>query len=144
MRLTRLTYVSTAVEMFTSESLHELVRKAAEKNQTLDITGVLLYSGGAFLQVLEGPEPEVAELFARIELDPRHTFVECAQRDHVQERLFPEWSMELQNFDEHAAVNPQHMRVIRTFLDQCVDVDPDQTTEGLVSFFRQSAARLAA
>jgi len=144
MRLFRLTYVSTAVEIFTPESLKELVQRAAAKNATLDVTGALLFSGGAFMQALEGPEGAVADLYARIELDPRHTFIECVQRDHVENRLFPEWSMTLQNFDEHAAIDPKHLLVIRSFLEQCSDVDPDQATEGLVGFFRQAAARVAA
>jgi hypothetical protein len=41
---------------FCEAELEELEMRAAKKNKGLDITGVLITSGGLFYQVLEGPQ----------------------------------------------------------------------------------------
>ena len=62
----------------------------------MEITGVLTYGGGMFLQWLEGPHHFVQELMERIRKDPRH---DCILQLHamsgLQARLYPDWSMEL-------------------------------------------------
>ena len=71
---------------------------------------MLTYGGGMFLQWLEGPHHFVHELMALIRKDPRH---DCVLQLHamsaVQDRIFPDWSMEL--------VEPQD---IRSVLDQTI------------------------
>jgi len=144
MQLFRLMYVSTAVEEFTPASLQALVDQAAAKNARLDITGALLYSGGSFLQALEGREANVSAVFERIECDPRHTCVECIQRDRVEERMFPHWSMTLCNFDDRHSINQKHLRIIRQFLDHCGAVGPDEATRSLLGYFTSRVAEVAA
>jgi hypothetical protein len=68
----RLVYVSSAIAPFSQTELLDLLAKARAKNQRLDVTGMLLYKDGNFMQVLEGEETVVRELFACIERDPRH------------------------------------------------------------------------
>lgn len=143
MTLVRLVYVSTAIEAFTHESLDRLVRAAAERNRELEITGALLFGGGNFMQVLEGEEKDVETIFASIRRDPRHTWVETVQRDHVDRRLFSDWSMTLCNFDESVGVDRRDFEVIRRFLEQCA-VDHDATTHGLVNYFASRRGELVA
>jgi len=57
MKLIQLIYVSAATNRFNPAELRELLRLARLKNQQLDVTGMLLYHEGSFLQVLEGPAP---------------------------------------------------------------------------------------
>jgi len=143
MMLIRLVYVSTAVEEFTAESLRELVDHAVSKNNGLDVTGALLYSGGSFLQVLEGPEKTVLDLYQRIEQDSRHMWVECMQQSPIESRMFSDWAMNLSNFDDESSVDLRAVRLVREVLDHC-QVDPDRHTRGLVFFFKQCADRVAA
>lgn len=49
-----LIYTSYAIEPFDEAKLIELLKKARENNRLLDITGMLLYVNGKFMQVLEG------------------------------------------------------------------------------------------
>ena len=74
----------------------KIIQTAQCRNPKMEITGVLSYGGGMFLQWLEGPHHSVHELMARIRKDPRH---DCVLPLHsmsgLQERLYPEWSMEL-------------------------------------------------
>ncbi|GAB2709244.1 hypothetical protein GCM10011495_12850 [Hymenobacter frigidus] len=43
-------------------TLFPLLRKARHYNQQANISGLLLYANGQFLQVLEGPEPALSDL----------------------------------------------------------------------------------
>jgi len=71
--LKRVKYVSRFAMPFRENELEELGERAAEKNKDLDITGVLITSGGLFYQVLEGPKEAVDEIFGYIRADKRHT-----------------------------------------------------------------------
>ncbi|MCH1867119.1 BLUF domain-containing protein [Nocardioides sp. CFH 31398] len=88
-----LTYVSAAVRPFRLAELHDLMVTARARNASLDVTGMLLYAGGRFIQTLEGPGDAVDGLFERIALDPRHEQVLRTLREDVGERRFPDWSM---------------------------------------------------
>ncbi|NKI88906.1 hypothetical protein HBN54_001499 [Hymenobacter sp. 1B] len=45
------------------------------------------------MQVLEGPEPALSELYARIQADPRHYAVRTLAYGPIAERTFPDWRM---------------------------------------------------
>lgn len=93
--LFQLVYTSTATRAMTDADLQELLAQARSNNEELDITGLLLYANGQFLQVLEGPEPAVRRLFDTIRNDPRHTSVETLLTTDTTERTFPDWKMGL-------------------------------------------------
>lgn len=87
------TYLSSAVDPFTDDQLVDLLRQARSDNSLSDVTGVLLYSGGNFIQTLEGPEDAVDEVMAKVLDDPRHAGVLVVRREAIEERDFAEWSM---------------------------------------------------
>lgn len=87
------TYLSSAAEVWADEELVDLLRHARGENVRRDVTGVLLYSGGNFIQTLEGPEESVDEVMAKVVEDPRHEGVLVVRREPIDERAFPEWSM---------------------------------------------------
>ena len=93
-------YISSAVELFSDEALVELLRKSRENNQRLEITGLLLYRGGNFMQLLEGPEAAVDALAAHIGRDPRHGNVIRLIRRRAERRLFPTWAMGFRHVDD--------------------------------------------
>ena len=96
----RITYVSRFAQPLTSDQLEQLGRSAAEKNRQLELTGVLMASGGIFYQVLEGPEGAVDDVYRTIEEDERHTDVLLLREERpVDARLFPDWSMRTINLD---------------------------------------------
>ena len=88
-----LTYLSTATEPFSDAALRDLLGRCREKNHDVDLTGMLLYVGGHFIQTLEGDSSVVDETFARIEQDPRHRDVFIALREVADARTFSDWSM---------------------------------------------------
>lgn len=81
------------------EDIDEIVTASARRNAWHGITGVLLFSGGQFLQVLEGPPDVVEALVGRIAVDPRHTDFEVLLRRPVSGRQFANWGMVLAGLD---------------------------------------------
>lgn len=66
---------------------------ALKNNPSLGVTGALLYSGGFFCQVIEGPQEVLEELFEAIQLDERHGHVTVLHFEPIQGRSFGEWAM---------------------------------------------------
>lgn len=87
------TYLSSATELWTDEELQRLLAESRANNAEVGVTGVLLYSGGNFIQTLEGPPDAVDDLMARVSEDPRHKDVYVVRRDEITDRAFAEWSM---------------------------------------------------
>jgi len=65
-------YMSTSVLLFEDAELKQLLRKSQANNLVNDVTGLLLYSKGCFVQVIEGKIEDVDNTFARINKDKRH------------------------------------------------------------------------
>jgi len=91
--LVRLMYASRAVSTVDQEELLAILRKSKADNPAEGITGVLCFSGGIFLQVLEGGRSAVNRLYNQIVADPRHTQVELLLYQEIGERRFAGWSM---------------------------------------------------
>ena len=101
--LVRLMYASRAVPATDQDSLLSILRKSKANNPALGVTGVLCYSEGIFLQVLEGGRSAVNRLYNQIAADPRHTQVELLHYEEIGERRFAGWSMGQVNM---ARLNP--------------------------------------
>lgn len=97
--LINLIYASSAIQEMTHDELVELLAKAREKNARLDITGMLLYRGGNFLQVLEGDKTVVEGLFKVIAQDPRHKQISRLISRPVSAREFAAWQMGFTDLD---------------------------------------------
>ncbi|MDP3218628.1 MAG: BLUF domain-containing protein [Deltaproteobacteria bacterium] len=82
-------YGSAAAGPFDAEAQASLLRTCCATNARLGVTGVLLYRNGNFLQVLEGEEGVVRDLYLRIRLDPRHTGCITLLDGALDARMFP-------------------------------------------------------
>ena len=92
-------YVSTSVKLLGNEELLDILKVSRDNNESKDITGMLLYKGGNFMQVLEGPDDAVNALYEKIKVDPRHKDVFAISREQISARQFPSWEMAFQNLD---------------------------------------------
>lgn len=88
-----LVYVSSGTREFTHRDLVALLEQSRRRNLRQDVTGMLLYAGGNFIQVLEGLASDVDEIYASIEKDERNTGNVLLKRERIPERSFPDWSM---------------------------------------------------
>ncbi|MEB6377672.1 diguanylate phosphodiesterase [Leclercia adecarboxylata] len=86
--LTTLIYKSQLNPSCKSLSLTSLVEKARHSNGALDVTGILLFNGVDFLQILEGSEEVIEKLFVKIREDKRHYSVVELMRDYGPRRRF--------------------------------------------------------
>jgi hypothetical protein len=89
----QLFYSSAAVAPFSETELAALLKVARAANGQLGVTGMLLYHEGSFLQALEGNEPIVEGLYAKIGKDKRHHRVVTLLRREVEDRYFDQWQM---------------------------------------------------
>jgi hypothetical protein len=91
--LVRLMYASRAVAGTDAEMLAAIVKQSKSNNGATGITGLLCFSDGIFLQVLEGGRHAVSALYNRIAADPRHADVVLLSYAEITERRFSGWSM---------------------------------------------------
>lgn len=84
---------SMGLEASTSRDVHDIVATSREHNAAHGITGVLVYDGTTFGQVLEGPDGAIEALFGRIRRDRRNRRVLALGIESIAERSFPSWSM---------------------------------------------------
>jgi len=75
------------------DQLPAILASAVKHNQANGITGMLLYAGGNFMQVLEGAPQAVHETMRRIEQDPRHRNTTVLSEEPIDERDFADWRM---------------------------------------------------
>lgn len=95
--LVSLVYCSSATQPFDVEDLSDLLAVSRARNSERDITGMLLYRGGEFVQILEGPRSNVEQLMEKIGRDPRHTDVRVLIEEPLHERRFDDWTMGYQS-----------------------------------------------
>jgi hypothetical protein len=86
-------YASRAADSVDQEALLAILRKSKAENTANGITGVLCFSGGIFLQLLEGGRQQVNTLYNRIAADKRHLDVVLLSYEEIGERRFAGWSM---------------------------------------------------
>ncbi|OGX81938.1 hypothetical protein BEN47_04765 [Hymenobacter lapidarius] len=86
-------YHSRATQPPSEDHLRALLEQSERSNARHQITGLLLYSDGRYVQVLEGARNDVEALYARICCDPRHQQVVTVSEGPGPRRLFADWNM---------------------------------------------------
>lgn len=95
-----LVYVSHATHALHETDLLTILSEIRANNKTKGITGMLLFLKDRFIQVLEGEEKGVNELYEEIRKDPRHKKVTVILEGHSQHRFFKDWSMGFKKISE--------------------------------------------
>jgi hypothetical protein len=90
--LSQYLYISTAPTL-PREEVEAILATSARNNPAHGITGLLLFNGRNFLQLLEGEERALAALMERIIADPRHSGVSLLDRRSITSRACPDWAM---------------------------------------------------
>lgn len=73
--------------------VESILASSRHNNALVGVTGALMFSGGYFVQVLEGTEEAVEATFERIQQDTRHGNVQLLAFEPVEEATFQDWSM---------------------------------------------------
>lgn len=92
--LEQLIYISVDTRAVTNPiRAADILAEARRNNARDDITGVLTFTGGRFVQVLEGRCEKLDDLLDRLSVDTRHRDMEILDRRAVSHRTFAEWDM---------------------------------------------------
>jgi len=89
----QLLYISNSFSDLSPAALEGILTASRHNNAQMGITGLLLYIDGGFLQMLEGEERELRELYMRIGTDRRHWNLRLMLDRQTKTRAFPDWSM---------------------------------------------------
>jgi len=104
--LSTLIYRSRAVEPMNAQALDDLLTPARARNAAMQVTGLLLFDGVHFVQLLEGPDAAVSRIFDAIQRDETHKNVVLLMRDHGPARRFGGDAMALLDL---RALDPQQV-----------------------------------
>ncbi|MES2107705.1 MAG: BLUF domain-containing protein [Bacteroidota bacterium] len=126
----QLAYVSTAVRLMTDNELIDILKVARSRNAENDVTGVLLYSDGTFIQVLEGGADRVDQVFESISNDKRHKNLIKLVDSNLDKKHFPDWNMGF------AAVDKDKAREITGFLSSTGEILDDESGNMLASILK--------
>lgn len=89
----QLIYQSRPAIPITNQVLLDILNVSQLQNYKLKISGVLIFHNGAFMQLLEGGEKDVHDLYAKIQRDPRHAELKLLLDAPAPDRLMPTWVM---------------------------------------------------
>ena len=120
MDLTSLTYTSLARSDLKTSDLDDIHRSARALNAQDGLTGLLIFNGTHFLQIVEGARNVVDLLLERLRRDPRHSGLEVRDERRVRARSFPGWSM------EYVRVNGSYFDARDAIADRLPDTVPEE------------------
>lgn len=89
------TYTSLAALDLSEEQLRSIHNSARALNGIDGISGMLLFNGTHFLQLIEGPPDSIDGLIERLRRDSRHDGFEIRDERMNDQRWFGDWSMRL-------------------------------------------------
>ena len=102
-----LVYVSSASHRVTAPEINHLLERARARNVQEQITGVLLYSHGNFMQYLEGPAAGMAKVYEAIKSDKLHHGIIELLREPIVSREFADWSMAFRSVSAFGMSSPE-------------------------------------
>lgn len=123
--LSALVYLSSSSATMNDTSLEALLHQARSDNAANEITGILIYDDGNFIQYFEGPESAVLELFDKIKVDTRHTSVTRLDYAKIDARVFGDWWMGFRqlNDEDVGRIKGEHDK--RTIMMDALNIDDE-------------------
>ena len=88
-----LIYPSWARPDLSSADLDSILASARTNNPLEGITGLLIFNGTAFMQILEGGDEAIDLLAQRLAEDRRHSNMSIRDERPIERRAFPDWAM---------------------------------------------------
>ncbi len=91
--LRQLVYISDASYGLSKPDIESILASSRRNNAEANVSGMLLYSSGVFIQALEGAPETIEGLYKKISDDRRHENVDTVSDRLVSDRSFAGWSM---------------------------------------------------
>jgi hypothetical protein len=134
----RLIYLSRVWRNMTNTQLDDILAESRKNNAKNKVTGLLCYGGSSFIQILEGPETAVIQLYGKISQDERHHGCMLLDIHLANKRIFENWAMAYvhsskADFDElsdviqgahkkHEQAVSEMTQILRAYLGQKVNL----------------------
>lgn len=146
MDLYQLVYISriTSAGLSNPSTLNDISEVAIEHNQANNITGILCYGNGCFLQCVEGSEQVLTNLKNRLLVDDRHKELEILDFSDITARRFSGWSLRSITLERWMIKEPKLKKLMpfkpydwaksewQQFLDVVQDYYEEQAQDGIV------------
>lgn len=134
MALSAVIYRSRAVAPMADIDLFYLLAQARQRNDSLGVSGLILYDRGSFFQWIEGGEKRLGLVWNSIRRDPRHSGIVVLADQAIPVRLFEGWQMRFAHRDrQHEAIVDGFCVADPSLLDD-LHLNPDKTPNILASF----------
>lgn len=85
-------YISNSTHGDSIKEIKTMYLKAKTNNAKNNISGILIYHQGNYLQILEGNEKDVDETYNRIKIDPRHKNIIKVINTNTEYRIFEDYN----------------------------------------------------
>ena len=91
--ISRATFAPTETQRGLEPHVARILAKSRANNRHAPLTGVLYFGDGCFFQCLEGDTESVEALYAKLQLDDRHTDMQLLSCKSIDRLSFADWSM---------------------------------------------------
>ncbi len=129
-------YVSSITSRLSDVDFIKLMQLVRRKNPEIGVSGMLLYCAGEFMQVLEGPDDTVRDLYAKIRADPRHADVVTVLEEPIRERRFAEWTMGMRQLTPRELKRVSGWSDLRDATEHDDEANRDAVYDLLITFRR--------
>ena len=93
MGLKSLTYTSWAKADIAPGNIEAILSRSLADNRERAVTGLLIFNGTNFLQILEGSSQDIDNLMEAIGSDRRHSNITVRDERAIERRSFADWAM---------------------------------------------------
>ena len=104
--LKSLVYVSSATHNLSQAKIDHLLLSARERNEKYNVTGVLMYIGGNFMQCIEGTVDNVELIYEIIKANSLHHGIIQLLYRPIEFRDFNDWEMAYCTKEKTVSVAP--------------------------------------
>ena len=106
-------YISNKNSNIIGEHLDKLLHSIISRNNSLNITGVLLLQNDHFFQIMEGDSEIIDEIFRKIEDDERHHGMIKLLDQPISDRIFEDYESGLFS----VVSDYRHLKKLRRYFD---------------------------
>jgi len=119
----RLAYVSNARLGLNQNELDSIMHTSKLRNKLAGVTGLLLFNGVNFMQVLEGERALTLNIYDGILRDARHGSIKTIIQEKIDHLTYPAWGMKLKRFSEPSR-DTDYRKMEEDIANTLIDITP--------------------
>lgn len=104
-KIFHLVYLSHAIDGIAYSDIQSILNSSRINNEKNQVSGVLIFRDGYFLQLLEGKESDVLSTLGKVIQDRRHHHLQVIIEAVSNQRIFNSWEMNFLDGDTVSGVS---------------------------------------